>query len=110
VGYRDPETQKPHRFVTTLPVSINPGTIAMLHYKRWMIEKSLNNSKSNFKEKKAWSSGFCALKNQMRLTAMSYNFMRVFEETSKIQNPEMIHPSDKKYLAALEKREQAAKK
>jgi len=36
--------------------------------------------------------------------------MRVFEETSKIQNSEMIHPSDKKDIPALEKREQAAKK
>lgn len=110
VDYRDPETQKLHRFVTTLPSSINPGTIAMLYYKRWTIEKAFNNSKSNLKETKAWSSDFYALKNQMRLTAMTYNLMRVFEETSKIQDPEMIHPSDKKYTKALEKREQAAQK
>jgi hypothetical protein len=110
VDYRDPETQKCHRFVTTLPTSINPGTIAMLYYKRWTIEKAFNNSKSNLKEKKAWSSDANALKNQMRLTSMSYNLMRVLEEISKIQNPELIHPSDKKYTQALEKREQAAKK
>jgi IS4 transposase len=73
VEYRDPETQKLHRFVTTLPESINPGTIAMLYYKRWTIEKAFNNSKSNFKKTKAWSSNDCSLKNQMRLTAMSYN-------------------------------------
>ncbi|KAF3978642.1 MAG: hypothetical protein HFP77_00810 [Methylococcales symbiont of Iophon sp. n. MRB-2018] len=36
--------------------------------------------------------------------------MRVFEETSKIQNPELIHPSDKKYSKALEKRQLLAKK
>ena len=41
----------------------------------------------------------------MRLTAMSYNLMRVFEEVSKIQQPELIHPSDKKYSEALEKRQ-----
>ncbi len=29
--------------------------------------------------------------------------MRVFEEISKIQRPEVIHPSDKKYSKALEK-------
>lgn len=34
VHYRDPETRKLYRFVTTLPGSINPGTIAMLYYKR----------------------------------------------------------------------------
>jgi hypothetical protein len=38
VDYRDPETKILHRFVTTLPVDINPGTIAMLYFKRWTIE------------------------------------------------------------------------
>ena len=38
VHYRDPETQKRHHFVSTLPESINPGTIAILYYKRWSIE------------------------------------------------------------------------
>ena len=110
VHYRDPETCKLHRFVTTLPESINPGTIAMLYYKRWTIEKAYNNSKSNLKEKKAWSSNLNSLKNQMRLTAMTYNFMRVFEEISKIQNPALVHPSDKKYTKALEKRQLTAQK
>lgn len=110
VEYRDPETQILHRFVTTLPATINPGTIAMLYFKRWTIEKAFNNSKSDLKEKKAWSSNFNALKNQMRLTAMTYNLLRVFEEVSKIQEPERIHPSDKKYSKALEKRDCSAKK
>jgi len=110
VDYRDPQTRKLHRFVTTLPGSINPGTIAMLYYKRWTIEKAFNNSKSNLKETKAWSSNTCSLNNQMRLTAMSYNLIRVFEETSKTQAPELIHPSDKKYSKALEKRQRAAEK
>jgi hypothetical protein len=110
VQYRDPETQILHRFVTTLPTCINPGTIAMLYFKRWTIEKAFNNSKSDLKEIKAWSSNLNALKNQMRLTAMTYNLLRVFEEVSKIQHPEFIHPSDKKYTKALEKRDQTAKK
>ena len=110
VDYRDPETQICHRFVTTLPTAINPRTIAMLYYKRWTIEKAFNNSKSNLKEKKAWSSDANALKNQMRLTSMSYNLMRVLEEISKTQNPDMIHPSDKKYTKALKKRARLAKK
>ncbi|MCK4842837.1 MAG: transposase, partial [Methylococcales bacterium] len=110
VDYRDPETKKLHRFVTTLPVTINPGTIAMLYFKRWTIEKSFNNTKSNLKETKAWSSNNDSLKNQMRLTAMSYNLMRVFEETSKVQQAELIHPSDKKYSKVLKKRQQLAQK
>ncbi|TXK93191.1 hypothetical protein BMR10_16420, partial [Methylococcaceae bacterium CS4] len=66
--------------------------------------------KSNFKETKAWSSNNNSLKNQMRLTAMGYNLMRVFEEVSKIQQPELIHPSDKKYNKALEKRQKLTQK
>ncbi|WP_221902067.1 hypothetical protein [Bathymodiolus platifrons methanotrophic gill symbiont] len=66
VDYRDPETGKLHRFVTTLPMTINPGAIAMLYFKRWTIEKTFNNTKSNFKETKAWSSNTRSLENQMR--------------------------------------------
>ncbi len=109
VHYRDPETQKMHRFISTLPKSINPGTIAILYYKRWTIEKAYNNSKSNLKEKKAWSSSIKSLNNQMRLTAMTYNLMRVCEEVSKRQDPELVHPSDKKYAKFLEKRQERAK-
>lgn len=110
VHYRDPETGKLHCFISTLPKSINPGIIAMLYYKRWTIEKAFNNSKSDLKERKAWSSNVNSLKNQMRLTAMTYNLMRVFEEISKIYDPELMHPSDKKYTKAIEKRELNAKK
>ncbi len=108
IDYRDPETQKLHHFVSTLPESINPGTIAVLYYKRWSIEKAYNNSKSNLKEKKAWSSSMKSLNNQMRLTTMTYNLMRVCEEISKAQNPELVHPSDKKYNKALDERQKRA--
>jgi len=108
VEYRDPETSQLHTFISTLPTSINPGTIAMLYYKRWTIEKAFNNSKSDFTERKAWSSNLNALNSQMRFTAMAYNIMRVFEEISKANNPERIHPSDKKYTEALEKRQKVA--
>jgi hypothetical protein len=109
VDYRDPETHKRYRFIATLSKSINPGIIAILYFKRWTIEKAFNNSKSDLKEKKAWSSDFNSLKNQMRMTTITYNLMRVFEEKSKIQNPKLIHPSDKKYTKALKKREKIAK-
>ncbi len=109
VDYRDPETGTLHRFITTLSESINPGTIAILYYKRWTIEKAFNNSKSNMKEKKAWSSNTQSLKSQKNLTAMTYNLMRVFEESSKKQDSELTHPSDKKYTQALEKRDHKAK-
>lgn len=108
IQYRDPETNQLHKFITTLPKSINPGTIAMLYFKRWTIEKSFNNSKSDLIETKAWSSNLNALNRQMRFTAMAYNIMRVFEETPKVNSPKCIHPSDKKYNETLDKRQQIA--
>ena len=104
----DPETQKHFNCITTLPTSINPGVIAILYFKRWTIEKAFN--KSNLKEIKAWSSNAYSLKNQMRLTAMTYNLVRTFEELSKVQDPALIHPAEKKYTKTLEKRQQQAKK
>ena len=66
------------------------GNIAILYYEGWTIEKAYNNSKSNLKEKKAWFSSVKSLNNQMRLSAMTYNLMRVCEEISKTQNPGLI--------------------
>jgi len=109
VEYRDPETDLLHKFISTLPKSINPGTIAMLYYKRWTIEKVFNNSKSDLSERKAWSPDLNALNNQMRFTSMAYNITRVCEEKSKAENPECIHPSDKKYNEALNKRQETAR-
>ena len=80
----------------------------MLYFKRWTIEKSFNNSKSDFHENKAWPSNLNALNCQMHFTAMAYNIMRVFEETSKANSPKCIHPSDKKYNEALDRRQKIA--
>ncbi|MCK5774891.1 MAG: transposase [Bacteroidales bacterium] len=110
VEYRDPETGFLFKFITTLNTTVRPGAIANLYYKRWTIEKSFNNSKSNFKERKAWSPDSRALNNQMRFTAMAYNLMRVLEEESQSFEPEKIHCSEVKYTKELEKREEKANK
>ena len=103
--YRDPETNKEFKFVSTLPASFRPGLIAILYYKRWTIEKAFNNSKSDLKEKKAWSSEGFAMNSQMRLTAMAYNLMRIFEEMSKKHDADLVHPAEVKYEKALEQRQ-----
>ena len=110
VEYRDPETGVLFKFVSTLPSTVRPGVIANIYYKRWTIEKTFNNSKSNLKEKKAWSPNKRSMNNQMRFTAMTYNILRVFEEESKSNEPEMIHPSDDKYTKELNKRQKKAVK
>lgn len=108
VKYRDPETGILHTFITTVPPSINPGLVALLYFKRWTIEKIYDNSKNDLKEKKAWSSNKNALNNQMCFMAMSYNTVRLAEEISKIQEPELIHTAVKKYDDTLLKRQEKA--
>ena len=108
VHYRDPETGILHRFISTMPKTINPGLIAFLYFKRWTIEKSFNNNKSDLNEQKAWSPHVNSQHNQMRFIGMAYNFARFFEEKSKAENPELIHPSDKKYNQTLKKRQVAS--
>jgi hypothetical protein len=46
----------------------------------------------------------------MRLTAMTYNLMRVLEEVSKIENSKLIHPSDKNIPKYLRKETELQKK
>ena len=109
IDYLDPETHVFHRFISTMPKTISPGLIAFLYFKRWTIEKSFNNNKSDLNEQKAWSPHVNSQHNQMRFIGMAYNFARFFEEQSKAENPELIHPSDKKYHQALKKRQVTAK-
>jgi len=107
--YKDPETDKVFKFISTLPSFFRPGLIAILYYKRWTIEKAFNNSKSDLKERKAWSSENSALNSQMRLTAMTYNILRLLEEISKKHNSNLIHPAVAKYNKTLNQREMRAK-
>lgn len=109
VRYVDPETGNEFKFISTLPSSVRPGTIAMLYYKRWTIEKAFNNTKSDLNEKKAWSSDMNTLDTQMRLTAMSYNLIRLLEEKTKKESPGMIHSAEAKYRNRLIKRDEDAK-
>lgn len=109
IRYRDPETQKLYTFLTTLSSSFRPGLIALLYYKRWTIEKGFNNSKSDLKEIKAWSSNSSSLENQMNITSMTYNILRFIEEKVKNENKKDIHPAEIKYIKELEKRDVKAK-
>jgi hypothetical protein len=109
IKYRDPETKKLYTFLTTLPSTFRPGLIALLYYKRWTIEKTFNNSKSDLNEVKAWSSNSNSLKNQMSITAMTYNILRFIEEKVKNENKKVLCQAEKKYIKELEKRDIKAK-
>jgi len=81
----------------------------MVYYKRWTIEKAFNNSKSDLVEREAWSSNLNALNSQMRFTSMHIILCAFLKKYQKAKNPECIHPSDKKYDEALDKRQKAAR-
>jgi len=108
VTYKDPETNNEFKFISTLSASIRPGIIAMLYYKRWTIEKAFNNSKSDLKETKAWSSEEASLDSQMRLTAMAYNLIRLIEEKSKKHDIGLVHAAEVKYQKNLKQRQRKA--
>ena len=44
----------------------------------------------------------------MRLTAMTYNLIRLFEEMSKIYDNDLVHPAEIKYEKALMERQKNA--
>lgn len=109
VTYRDPETNNVFNFITTMPKTIRPGLISLLYFKRWTIEKAFNNSKSDLKEKKAWSSDLNSLNIQMRFTTMAYNMARVLEETIKVENQDQESVAEHKYQKALATRDVEAR-
>ena len=109
VMYRDPETNQIFEFITTMPTILRPGLISLLYFKRWTVEKSFNNSKSDLKEKKAWSSDLNSLNIQMRFTTMAYNMARVLEETIKVENKNQESVAERKYQKTLVQRDEMAR-
>ncbi len=56
VVYRNPETGRVYRFLTTLS-DLEPGLIALLYLLRWRIEKVFDIFKNKLHETKAWGNG-----------------------------------------------------
>ena len=56
VNYQDPESGTVYIYLTTLPVSVPPGLVALLYKSRWNVEKVFDEFKNKLGETKSWAS------------------------------------------------------
>ena len=82
VVYRDPETKKTYRFLTTA-MDLPPGLIAMLYLLRWRIEKVFDVFKNKLHERKAWGSGRVCQQMQAHFACIAHNLILLLTETLK---------------------------
>ena len=78
IRYRDPETGKIYRFITnefTLP----PGLIAFIYKLRWDVEKTFDQVKNLFGEKKAWATSAESKIQQAGFIALAHNLVLMLE-------------------------------
>ncbi len=78
VTYQDPLTGKTFRFITN-ELTIPPGLIAFLYKLRWNVEKTFDEIKNKFFERKAWGNSNGAKIQQANFIALAYNLMRILE-------------------------------
>ena len=87
VTYVDPVTNKKYRFLTN-EMTLPPGIIAFLYKLRWDIEKSFDQSKNKFHEKKAWAKSNNSKKQQANFITIAHNLCILLER--KLQAEEGI--------------------
>lgn len=75
VDYRDPETGKRYRFLSSLPESFRPGLIAWLYLLRWKIEKLFDTFKNKLHQTKAWANSPSAAAIRPLFISMTYNLL-----------------------------------
>lgn len=79
VEYRDPETGRELRFLTSVD-DLEPGAIAYLYRLRWRIEKAFDTCKNQLHETKQWATGKAAREIQSHSIAMAHNLMMLFRD------------------------------
>lgn len=99
VVYRDPETGRVYRFLTTVS-DLAPGLIALLYLLRWRIEKVFDIFKNKLHETKAWGSGPISQQIQAQFVCMTQNLIVLFCE--KLKERFQIEP-----IKLYEKRDKA---
>ena len=82
IVYRDPETGKTYRFLTTA-MDLPPGLVALLYLLRWRIEKVFDVFKNKLHEGKAWGNGRTCQLMQAHFVCMTYNLILLLSDTLK---------------------------
>jgi len=85
VTFRDPETDMVYLYLTNLPLSVEPGIVALLYKSRWDIEKVFDEFKNKLGETKSWASSATAKTNQARLICLTHNLMTLMEEDIRLR-------------------------
>ena len=84
VTYKDPDSQKEYRFLTSLTHNnIEPGWIAFMYKSRWSIEKTFDVSKNKLSEKKGWSKSEDGKIQQALAICLTHNLMILFKLLAK---------------------------
>ncbi len=110
IRYFDPETGRHFSFITdefTLP----PGLLAFLYKLRWNIEKTFDQIKNLFHEKKAWATSNASKVQQAAFITLAHNLTllleREIEETEGIKDTKILERKKKRIAQVREETELA---
>lgn len=78
IRYRDPETGKAYTFITS-EFTLPPGLIAFVYKLRWDAEKTFDQVKNTFMEKKAWATTSEAKIQQAGFITLAHNLTLMLE-------------------------------
>ena len=99
VVYIDPISGNQYSFITNV-MDLPPGLIAYIYKVRWDIEKTFQQFKGNYQEKKAWGKSAEAKSIQANFLCIVFNLMLIIED--KVETEEGI--VDQKIIAKQKKR------
>jgi len=112
IRYRDPETGKTYRFITS-EFTLPPGLIAFIYKLRWDVEKTFDQVKNLFGEKKAWATSAESKIQQAGFIALAHNLVlmleREIEETEGIRDDKVIKRKEVRIKEASRKVEKAGR-
>jgi len=78
IRYRNPENGKVYTFITS-EFTLPPGLIAFIYKLRWDVEKSFDQVKNLFGEKKAWATSAESKIQQAGFIALAHNLVLMLE-------------------------------
>jgi len=78
IRYRDPEAGKIYRFITS-EFTLPPGLIAFIYKLRWDVEKTFDQVKNLFGEKKAWATSTESKIQQAGFISLAHNLVLMLE-------------------------------
>ncbi len=89
VTYRDPVSGKIYKFLTTVTdLKVPPGALAFVYKCRWNVEKTFDQTKNRFMERKSWGKSENAKRQQAFFVCLAHNLCVELER--KLEQQEQI--------------------